>query len=269
MKNYPNIFLYVSIVIFSCYGPPKNNAFIDVQNGKLPGTSLLALYIPLDKISLSMVQDKDLATLIKSNPLYLFVKKKPVISQASSDNDSFYIEMANALALYEISQHYKVFQHKADTNDSMLKDQISILLPTRWSPLANDTGSFEKISSFTKQTAEKYAVDLIIIPYECSLKETETQTKGWRDNKYGKYYEKPSTVDAKALFHVQIWDKNGHLQYERKGTGSSKRPILYDALKQKQPVNQGPIDYAYAKNIFAPTLVRALGVACRNAFAGK
>jgi hypothetical protein len=213
-----------------------------------------------------MVQDKDLAALKKSNPLYLFTKK-PKVSQPSINNDSFYIEMANALALYEISQHYKVFQHKADTGDSLLKDPIAFQLPAHWSRLAHDTGSFKKISFFVKKITEKFGVDLVIIPYECSLKETETQTKGWRDNKYGEYYEKPSTVDAKALFHVQIWDKNGCLQYELKGTGFSKRPVLYDALKQKKPSNQSVTDYT--KNIFAPTLVRALGVACRNAFSGQ
>lgn len=211
-----------------------------------------------------MVQNKDLAALKKSNPLYLFAKK-PKVSQPSINNDSFYIEMANALALYEVSQHYKVFQHKTDTGDSIQQDAIGIQLPARWSRLSHDTGSFEKIGFFVKKMAEKYGVDLIIVPYECSLKETETETPAWRDNKYGKYYEKPSTVDAKALFHVQIWDKNGCLQYERKGTGFGKRPVLYDALKQKKPSNQSVTDYS--KNIFAPTLVRALGVACRNAFA--
>lgn len=213
-----------------------------------------------------MLQDKDLATLKKSNPLYLFVKKKPENIQASIKNDSFYIEMANALALYEISQHYKAVSNKEDTNDTVQSDRTVYQLQTRWSRLAGDTGSFEKVGTFVKKMATKYSVDFVIIPYECSLKESETQTKGWRDDKYGEYYGKPSTVDAKALFHVQIWDKNGRLQYERKGTGFSKRPVLYDVLKQKQQANQSPV--AFSKNIFAPTLIRALGEACRDAFAG-
>jgi hypothetical protein len=258
--------MIIFVLLLFCSPPHKTPANITTPNKSLFDTSLTALYIPLDKISLSMVQDKDLAALKKSNPIYLFAKK-PKVSQPSINYDSFYIEMANALALYEVSKHFKLFQHKADTGDSRQQDSIAFQLPAYWSRLSQDTGSFEKISFFVKKTTEKYGVDLIIVPCECLLKETETETPAWRDNKYGKYYEKPSTIDAKAVFHVQIWDKNGCLLYERKGTGLSKRPVLYDALKQKKPSNQSLNEYS--KNIFAPTLVRALGEACRNAFPGQ
>jgi hypothetical protein len=122
------------------------------------------------------------------------------------------------------------------------------------------------VSAFVKMTAEKYPVDLVIIPYACSVRESEIRTKGWRDDKFGKYYEKPSTVDAKALFHIQIWDKNGVLQYERQGTGLNKRPVFYYS-RQNRPADQSLVDFS--KNIFAPSAVRALGEACRNAFDGR
>jgi hypothetical protein len=264
MKKQPICFLlYLSLLISFCSGPPKNTTFFDVQNGRLPDSRLPALYIPLEKITLSMVPDKDLASLKKANPIYLFAKK-PLTPPSTLKNDLFFIEMANTLALNEISQHYTVLSNKHDTNETLQKNGTTIPLQVRWSPLSHDTGSSEKVGSFVKNIAEKYRVDLVIIPYECSLRETETQPGAWRNNKYGKYYDKPSTVDAKALFHVQIWDKNGRLLYERKGTGVSRRPAFYEALKQTQPRNQSLVDYS--KNIFAPTIVRALGGACRKAF---
>lgn len=233
-----------------------------MQNGKLPDTSLIALYIPLEKITLSIIPEKDLSALKKTNPIYLFVKTPSPPS--SIKNDSFFIEMTNTFALNEIQQHYKAILFRQDTSDMSQNSGTIVNLQTRWSPLSHDTGFSEKVGSFVKKAAEKYRVDLVIIPYECSLKETETQRAAWRNNKYGRYYDKPSTVDAKALFHVQIWDKSGRLLYERKGTGKSKRPVLYETLKQKKPQNQSLADYS--KNVFAPTIVRALGEACRNAF---
>jgi len=226
--------------------------------------SLTIFYVPLEKISLSAVKDKDLAALKKSNPLYLFVKKPSTI-KPSIKNDSFFIEMANTLALYEISRHFKVKPAQTDANGSARKENDSLLFHARWSRLARDTGGpVDSIRAFVKKTAEKYSVDLVIIPYACSLKETETQTRGWRNDKYGTYYEKPSAVNATAFFQIQIWDKFGVLQFEQKGSGQSKQPLLYDAFKQSQAANQDLVDFS--KNIFAPELVRALGEACRNAF---
>lgn len=267
MKKQPiNLILYLSFLILFCSGPPKNNTFPDVQNGKLPDTSLLVLYIPLENITLSMVPDKDLAALKKTNPIYLFAKK-PSNPPSSINNDSIFIEIANTLALTEIRQHYKAILYKQDRSDTTPNSGTVFNVQTRWSQLSHDTGSSEKVGSFVRKAAEKYQVDLVIIPYECSLKEAEIQPAAWRDNKYGHYYDKPVSVDAKALFHVQLWDKNGRLLYERKGTGESKRPVLYDALKQTKPQNQSLADYA--KNVFAPTIVRALGEACRNAFIAR
>lgn len=236
-----------------------------MQNGILPETSLLALYIPLEKITLSIIPEKDLSALKKTNPIYLFAK---IPSPPSSlKNDSVFIEMANTLALNEIQQHYKAILYRQDTSDTSQNSGTIVNLQTRWSPLSHDTGFSEKVGSFVQKAAEKYRVDLVIIPYECSLKETETQRAAWRNNKYGRYYDKPSTVDAKALFHVQIWDKTGRLQYERIGTSRCTRPVFYESLKQTQPQNQNLVDYS--KNIFAPIVVRALGGACTNAFVGE
>lgn len=257
MIKHTKFFEFIFILLLFCSPPPKGDTKIAEQNMKMFDTSLTALYLPLEKITLSMVPDKDLAALKKANPLYLFAKKQKV-SQSSNRNDSFYIEMANELALNEISRHYKAISYKPDTNDTIQNDSMFFSLQACWSQSVHDTGSF------VKKIAEKHRVDLVIIPGDCSIKEAEIQTTGWRDNKYGKYYDKPSTVNATALFQVQIWDKNGRMQYERKGTGISKRPVLYEALKRDQPQNQSLGDYS--KNVFAPTLVRALGEACRKAF---
>jgi hypothetical protein len=253
-------------MVFFCSVPPRNDAFIADRNWKMYDASLKALYVPLEKITLFMVPDRDPAELKKTNPIYLFAKK-PVTSPPPVKSDSFFVEMANALVLNEISLHYKIISYKQDTNDTAHKSGTACQPQTRWSPLNRDTGSSERVGSFVKKIAGKYGVDLIILPYECSLKETETQKTAWRDNKYGKYYDKPSTVDANALFHVQIWDKNGRLHYERIGTSLCKRQAFYEALKQTQPRNKSLVDYS--KNIFAPTAVRALGIACRNAFVGE
>jgi hypothetical protein len=230
-------------------------------------TSFTALFVPLDSITLSLLPEKKLATLKKNNPIYLFFKKdkkgtyKPIINK-----DSSYCAMANELALNEASQRFKTVRHEIDDHDSVQDNPVSFLSHTHWSCLANDTAFFERVSAVVKEVAQKDSVDLIIIPYACSIHEYEMQTKGWRNDKYGEYYKKPAAVYAKAQYHVQVWDKNGALLGERNGTGLVKRPLFYDALKQDWHANRSLVEFS--KNIFAPAPVRALGDACRNAFAG-
>jgi hypothetical protein len=263
MKSKP-IFLFFLINFFVFCSPPAGKGPRIIQSTKrLFDTSFSALYVPLEKISLSAALDKDLASLKKTNPMYLFVKKLDT-DRTSHLNDTFYLKMANTLVQHEISRYFKLVQRKADTGGGM----DSVHLPTHWSRLDNDSGgSFENVSSFVKKTAAKYSVDLVIIPYECTLEESELQDKGWRNGKYGNYYKKPSTINAKALVHVQIWDKNGVLQFEQKGKGSIDRPLLYDAFKQNRPGNQSLVEFS--KNMYSPALVRALGEACSNVFSGR
>lgn len=166
--------------------------------------------------------------------------------------DSFFIEAANGLILYEASQHFSMCQSQLSEQDS-----LAFLKVKGFSRLLSDTANIHTVESYMKRLALAHKADVIIVPYSCQIKHSTVRQTGWRKDKYaGPGYERPISYTATTSCHIQIWDKNGTLLYERIGKSNTGRPILYAMLKnEKKP---GKDIVAYAKRFYSPPLVKSL-----------
>jgi hypothetical protein len=64
-------------------------------------------------------------------------------------------------------------------------------------------------------------------------------------------------------FHLQIWDKQGILLYEKVGYGRTGQSVLYPVLtKKKKSIDDIVV---YSKKLLAAPLVKALAEAARDA----
>jgi hypothetical protein len=167
-------------------------------------------------------------------------------------SDSFFIEAANGLILYEASKHFSMCQSQLSDQDS-----ISTLKIKGFSRLLADTAHIHDVELYMKKLALAHKADVIIVPYNCQIKHITWRPTGWRKDKYaGPGYERPISYTATTSCHIQIWDKNGTLLYERIGNSNTGRPILYAMLKNEK--NPGKDIVAYAKRFYSPPLVKSL-----------
>jgi hypothetical protein len=169
-------------------------------------------------------------------------------------NDSFYCSAANNLLLYECSKLFTV--------KSVLYPSDSILFP-RWTSFADSQSSIDSVQKYVRTFAKKFDVGYIVIPYRCTLQHSAVRRGGWRGGKYGGSYEQPVSYSAISKLHVQIWNKNGMLVFEKIGIGSTGRPILYDTVKKRR--NEKGDVVSRAKKLFSPPLLRSLSEAAHNA----
>jgi hypothetical protein len=239
-----NRLLFLACLLLTCTPPPVNNTYIAEQEKILADTSLLALFVPIRKVTLSL-------------------SDYPV--PATRQQDSFFVDVTNALAQYEISRHYKILHFDpADSGGAENTGCASSQPDAVWSLLASDAGSPEKLGAFVRSIAQKCSVDLVIFPYSCELRGSSFKPRGWRNDKYGKYYERPVSFTTEAVFHLQIWEKSGKLAFERKGKGYGSKPIFHSVLK-KESMGSG-IGGIDIKNLIAPPLIGALTNATTDAF---
>ncbi|NLG18358.1 MAG: hypothetical protein GX556_13580 [Fibrobacter sp.] len=173
-------------------------------------------------------------------------------------SDSFYIEAANSLLLFELTHLYKV--SGLDSDSAAMKPLPEI--KDSWSNLVKSEGSKEEISELIRSTAEQFNADLIVIPYSCSIKHSAVRPGGWRDGKFSGSYDRPVSYTATAQFHLQIWSKDGNLLFEKIGKGSNGRPVFYPLFKNKVKTDAKNPEFAH--KIFAPPLVKALNEAIRS-----
>jgi hypothetical protein len=167
-------------------------------------------------------------------------------------SDSFFMEAANGLLMYEVSKNFNISQWTPQDTDS-----VAFFRQGGFSPLTHDTGSLHLIARRVSELAKKYNADLIVVPYSCRIKHFTVRPAGWRNDKYaGPGYERPISYTAKTEFHVQIWDNNGTLLFERIGKSDTGRPILYSFLKKEKRPDKDIVKYA--KRFYAPPLVKSL-----------
>lgn len=188
-------------------------------------------------------------------PIYIIHEKfinNTQKSPTTPPSDSFFIEAANGLINFECSKYFKICSYIEGFKE--ISDSISLFYDSRYSKLTeNDTNS-AAISALMKKTAEKFNVDLILLPFSCDIEHITFQQKGWRD---APSYQRPIKYISKTMVHIQMWDKSGNLLYERIGKDQTKRPILYSLFKKKDP-KEGEEIGAYAKRFFAPPAIRSL-----------
>jgi|GEM_PF-1080468 hypothetical protein len=163
--------------------------------------------------------------------------------------DSFLTEAANGLLMFEVAQRYRVSPERTSAEDS-----VENLEKRGYSALAHDTALRILTSKRVSALAEKYSVDLVVVPYSCVVKQRAEQEKGWR-NSSGPGYDRPVSFSATTAVIIQLWDKSGRLLYERIGKGDTGRPILYTLFKKEKP---GGDIVKFAKKMYAPPLIKSL-----------
>jgi hypothetical protein len=172
-------------------------------------------------------------------------RQKPEVQYS----DSFFINAANELLIFETSQNFNVVKPEINTEGSIIKSELP-----GYSLLAHDTANKDSNAKLISKIAETKGADLIVVPYACVLKQYSAQGKGWRGNS-GPGYEKPVSYTATTLFHVQIWNKNGCLLYERISRTDKSRPVLYSLLKKEKTETDIVL---FAKKMYAPPMLKSL-----------
>ena len=229
-----------------CLPPQRGNSLRSGPQKPMLDSSLVSLYIPLETISIAMIDESGKSVL-------------PEVSEA------FFLEVANALIQYKVAQRFKVL-HLTVPDTSMAPPLTAACLAS---------GSFrsmipaqpEKIGEAVRSIASRCSVDLVVLPIKASVKETLSKRHGWRRDKYEQSYEQPVICMAEASISLQMWDRNGKKVYEDSGRGKTKQPLLYSLFKREKPKKE---DLAhFSKNIFAPPLIRALNCAVNEIFPAR
>ena len=171
-------------------------------------------------------------------------------------SDSFLQNAATGLLLYEVTRHFRIGPAQMDSSDSVEKFQTS-----RYSILAGDTALRLLASRRIQSLAEKYNVNIVVVPYAISVRQFTVKPEGWRaDN--GPAYDRPVSFTAKTSVHIQIWNRNGRLLYERIGRSDTGKPVFYSLLKKEKPDRD---IVTFAKKVYAPPLVKSLYASIRAA----
>ncbi len=166
-------------------------------------------------------------------------------------SDSFFVQAANGLLSFEVSRNFKVCAWPRNESDS-----FRLLRQSGYSRLDKDTTNVQLASNVVRQIAERYKADLVVVPYSLQIRQIIVKPSGWRDDRFGSAYERPTSYTAKTSFHVQIWDKNGRLLYERIGRSTTGNFFLYSMLKKAKNPDKDIVKYA--KRFYAHPLVKAL-----------
>lgn len=225
----------IQMLIFSCASTVPQKVFKvseGVIRAELPRT---VLFVNIDSITTIYLNNTDFAPEIEYN-------------------DSFYCSATNNLLLYECSKLFTV--------KSVLHRSDSTRIP-QWSSFVDTAGDQEITRIAVRNFAQKYDVGYVVIPYSCTLQHSALRRNGWRNNKYNGSYEQPVTYTASTKLHVQIWNRDGKLLFEKIGVGSTGRPILYDFAKKRRNNNGDIVNRS--NKIFSPPLLRALNEAAHNA----
>jgi hypothetical protein len=222
-------------ILFLC--TKTERSFLGAESGALNNSNLVALCAPFKNVS---VEYRD-NTGLKPDSLFA---------------DSFFAEAANGLLTFEAKQRYRLCPKKTEASDSM-----ETLERGRYSPLNGDTAFGSATSERISRLAQKYSVDLVIVPYSCVIKQRTQSGTGWRKAS-GPGYDRPVSFSATATVHIQIWNASGRLLYERIGTSQTGKPLLYSLLKKEKTGND---IVKFAKKMFAPPLVKALYMSIKRA----
>lgn len=173
-------------------------------------------------------------------------------SPSTPPSDSFFIEAANGLINYECSKYFKISSYLEGYIE--IYDSLSFFYDFPYSKLTGNDTNFAITSALMKRTAEKFDVDLILLPLSCDIEHITFQEKGWRASPS---YQRPIKYISKTKIHLQLWDKDGNLIYERIGKNKTDRPVLYSLFKKENP-KEGEEIGVYAKRFFAPPAIRSL-----------
>ena len=242
-RGYYGLLLPTLAVLCLCIPPQRGNSLNSGLREPMLDSSFVSLYIPLEKISIAMIDESGRSAL-------------PEVSEA------FFIEVANALVQYEVAQRFKVLHQTAPDTPAAPSSTAACLA----------SGSFrstiqaqpEKVGEAVRSIASQCSVDLVVLPIKASVKETLGKRGGWRKDKYGQSYEQPVLCIAEASISIQMWDRHGTMVYASSGKGTTKQPLFYSLFKREKPKKEDLVHFS--KNVFAPPLIRALNSAVNEIF---
>jgi hypothetical protein len=243
MKQITRAIAFLAAISASFYGcAGQKAALVNDPGNILLSFSKTALCLPVDTLHVRYVDNT------KAMPDTLF-------------NDSFFMEAANGLLLFEVSKNFSIRQwtpQDASVGAPTDADSLAVFRHGGFSRLLKDTGSIKAVSNHVADLAKKYNTDLVVVPYTCLIRNFAVRPAGWRNDKYGTSpgYERPISYTSKTEFHVQIWDKSGTLLYEKIGKSDAGRPVFYSLLKKEKHPDKDIVKYA--KRIYAPPLVKSL-----------
>jgi hypothetical protein len=172
-------------------------------------------------------------------------------------DDTFFIDAANGLALYELSRIFQVLE-----GPDSLRDSLRSLCRFRYSRIDSSRDSLPRVAALVRAAAKLSGADFVVLPYACSIRHSVIRQPGWRNDKYESgHYERPTEHAARARFHIQVWTNDGEILYERAVSAVTREPFLYSMFKQAQ---KGRDIAVYARKYFAPPMVKALSKAIRE-----
>jgi len=234
--------VYLLLLFSGIACSPRQRIYMRDPGFELADSLKQTYFVPLDSITVEYV-DRTQAT-----PDTLF-------------SDSFFIEAANSLLAFEASKRFSLMA-APEGDEEAAGGMCAKIRAVRYSRLADvDAGGGpEAAATQIRSIAESTAADLILIAYSCRLKHILYQPQGWRGS--GPSYQRPVTFKAYATTHVQIWNRDGELLYEKIGGSDAGRPIMYSLFGKKKPENDV---VKFAKNLYAPPLVRAMYMSIQEA----
>jgi hypothetical protein len=238
MRIHSLVISFFAIALALCGCAARQASLVNDPGDQLSVLSKSALCIPIDTLHVSYFDNT------KAIPDSLF-------------NDSFFIEAANGLLSYEVSKRFNIMHWTPRAASQDAPDSLDVFRHCGFSRLTHDTASLALIAGRVRGLSKKYNADLVIVPYACMIKHITVRPAGWRNDEFaGPGYDRPISYTAKTEFHVQIWDKNGALLYERIGRSDTGRPVFYSFLKKEKHPDKDIVKYA--KRFYAPPLVKSL-----------
>ncbi|MBD3356437.1 MAG: hypothetical protein GF363_04730 [Chitinivibrionales bacterium] len=222
-----------------CASSPQMALFVDDTERLQADTALTILCIPLKEIDIR--HSGNARTSIKVEP-----------------DDSSLLEAARSLIRFEVSQRYKpvrdsdVPAHYLDSVDIFESD-------IRYSTLLENHGDSIAAAGTVAKLCKLSGANLVLWPYSCSIKSVAYRPRPWRGG--GPSYDRPVEHSARSNVHVQIWDREGRLLYERIAAAEKSSPIMYSLFGRKR-LEEDPV--RYAKRLYASPLIRSLYRAVRR-----
>jgi hypothetical protein len=239
-KKYSFILALAAIAgLFFCTPRPLSYYCNDSAQ-ELTNSSLVAMCIPFKSFHVDYVDNTRL---------------KPIVQYS----DSFLLEAANSFLLFEGTQKFTM--RPAQSRECSFVDTVATRRFSSFFRDSVDTTLFSETSRKVRELALRCSVDIVILPFACSVKQQMRQPKTWRSTS-GPGYERPIGFSAVTSVHIQIWNKNGRLLFERIGRSDTGKPILYSLFKKEKP---GDDIVVFAKKIYAPPLIKSLASSIKSA----
>jgi len=216
---------------FLCASHNKLTSFKDDPDYKLLNVKQKLFIIPIQNIHIDYFNNT------KPMPDVLFP-------------DTFFIDAANSLTRYYCLKSFLL----CDNCEKLVeyKRAADLFNTQRFSTLFEGTADSITVAGKVRRVAAFFKVDLILVPFSCTIKHIAYQPKGWTD---APSYKRPVKYKARTDVHFQIWDKTGKLLYERFGRSDTGRPIAYRYLKNDMPEK----NYArYSQRLYAPPIIKSL-----------